>query len=132
MNLLVLTVFEIIYLFYMFILFKTKINLNHPYEYYITNNLSDFFKHPIENNVYGNKICPFGKVCIILLIFLIVLRYLFINQYSKSTMLKYLNILIIILSLLFSLLNMNALLYIIPFIIIEILIINKSLIYRIN
>lgn len=126
MNFFILTIFEIIYLFYMFILFKTKININHPYEYYLTNNLSNFFKHPIENNDYGNKICSFGKVCIILLIFLIVLRYIFIDKYFKNKMFKYLNIIIIILSLLFSLLNMNALLYIIPFVIIELFIIKNN------
>jgi len=125
MNLPILTLFEIIYLFYMFIIFKTKININHPYEYYLTNKLSDFFKHPIENHEYGNKICPFGKVCIILLIFFIVLRYIYINKYFKNITFKYLNIVIIILSVLFSLLNMNAVLYIIPFVIVEILIIKN-------
>lgn len=97
----------------MFIFFKTYITINHPLEYYIIGNLGDFFNHPINTTKYSNKICQFGKIIIIPL-----LLYLFIRNFIN---LKKLNKSLLIISFLLSFMNMNAMLYLLPFWIIELI-----------
>ena len=125
MNIKLITIIEIIYLFYMFLLFKTTFSIHHPYEYYLTNKLPDYFKHPVYTGEYENKICPFGKISIIFLILLILIRFIFINQYNNNIQYKKLNIFVIIITLFLSLMNINALIYIIPFIFLEFILLTK-------
>ena len=110
---LLISIIEIIYIIYMFIFFKTYITINHPWEYCIVGNLGKFFEHPIRTIKYSNKICQFGKIIIIPLIIYLYLRN-FIN-------LKKFNKYIILISILLSLMNMNAVLYLIPFWLIELI-----------
>ena len=113
------TLIEIFYLFYMFRIFKTAISINHPLEYHYIDNLSNYFKHPISINIYENKICDFGKDAIlILIIYLIIRLFLYSNKMKIN---RYINYLILGISLIISFMNMNAVIYILPFIIIDIL-----------
>lgn len=102
-----------VYLFYMFKIFKTSISFNHPLEYILTNNSNNYFYHPISSENYENKICPFGKDIIILLIIVIILKYLFKK-------LNYLSMYILIITFIISLMNFNSTVYLIPFFIFEI------------
>ena len=107
--------FLICYLFYMFIVFKTKYSFNHPFEYLLNNNnnISNFFKHPIGNsNVKESKICPFGKKAIYLL-----LIYLFIK--TQTNIPKKIRKIILITTFTISLMNFNAVIYLVPYFIYE-------------
>lgn len=113
-----LTTIESVYLYYMFTLFKTTININHPLEKNIINNLSDYFKHPISNNKYENKICNFGKSGIKVLIIYLFTRLIIIkNSLVNINVMKNINISVMVITTLLSLLNMNAFIYLIPFLI---------------
>ncbi len=113
----IITIIEIVYLIYMFIFFKTYYSFNHPYEYIIEYKLSTFFNHSIYKNKYSNKICYFGKYAIILLSLFLLLRY-FIYK-SNINIIKYTTIIIILLTFMISWLNMNAVIYLIPYYILE-------------
>lgn len=97
-----------IYILYMFQFFKTTICFNHPLEFYLTNNLSNYFNHPIDSIDYETKICDFGKNIIwLLVIYLIYKSYNNVN-YKVNTV-------IILITFILSLLNLNALVYLIPY-----------------
>ena len=118
MNKSILSIIELIYLYYMFIIFKTRFSINHPMELVLTNNLNklgntNIFNHKISNN-YESKICPFGKKIIYVLLIYLLIRAI----YPKLS--KKINLIVLLTVLIMSLLNLNALLYIIPYIIIEI------------
>lgn len=101
-----------LYILYMFQFFKTSINFSHPLEFYLTNELSNYFKHPIYSSNYESKICDFGKHIIwLLIIYLIYKTYYPIN--------KNLNKIVIFITFILSLLNLNALAYLIPYFISE-------------
>ena len=88
MNILI-TSLESIYLYYMFILFKTTISINHPLEKNILNNLGEYFKHPISSSNYENKICNFGKSGIkILIIYLFTRLFIIKNKLLENNILK--------------------------------------------
>ena len=111
-SILLLKLIEIFYLIYMFYFFKTTLSIHHSYESTIIT-FSEFLKHPINSGKYESKICKFGKKVMILLIIYLLIRC-FIN-YPQN-----LNLIVLLITIIMSFLNMNAVLYIIPFIIIEI------------
>lgn len=127
------TILEIFYLSFMFIYFKTRISINHPLEYVITNKMGNYFEHPISDCEYSNKICPFGKMAIKILIIYLILRLLVIkSNYFYFNYLKKLNIFILIVALILSLMNMNALLYLIPFIFLEVFLLKNKFLIKIE
>jgi hypothetical protein len=99
----------------MFQFFKTTICFNHPLEFYLTNNLSNYFNHPIDSIEYESKICDFGKNIIWLLI-----SYLIYKSYNKVN--RLINNIVIFTTFILSLLNLNALIYLIPYFLYEIII----------
>ena len=114
MQLLLITLFEIIYLFYMYFIFKTSYSFNLAIFNDQVNNLGSFFIH--DTNIYQNKICIFGKYMAILAIILASIR-LYFN--SKITF-KFNLIFDLLCLILATLMNLNALVYIIPIIFSEI------------
>jgi len=98
-----------IYILYMFLYFETTVTFNHPLEYYILSNLNDnYFYHPISSNKYGSKICKFGKDIIwFLVIYLIYKSYFKVNIQIKR--------LVLIISFILSLMNFNAVIYLLPY-----------------
>lgn len=123
-KLFIYSLIESIYLLYMFSLFKTTIYFDNPIELYLQRtyfNNNTTMIHPIKNSEYSNKICKFGKICSILLVLLIYARYISIyNNNSISNILYYTKIVLIIVALFSFILNMNALIYLIPILIYEI------------
>lgn len=95
------SIIEGVYLVYMFLFFKTSIDFN-----VLSSPKGWWFEHLIGNE-YGVRICPFGQVAIFALIFLLIIRH-----YIKIPM-KYINTALII-SFILSLMNMNALVYLLP------------------
>ena len=119
MNKKILLVFMIFYIYYMFIIFKTKYSIHHPLEYIYNNKFGDFFKHPINSGNYESKICPFGKKAIYILVLYLIIRVFYpINKKIK--------LIILIIIFILSLMNFNALLYLIPYFIFEIYYLTKK------
>tara|TARA_B100001142_G_C14233545_1_gene616369 strand:- start:93 stop:437 length:345 start_codon:yes stop_codon:yes gene_type:complete len=106
MHKLYISILEGLYLLYMFNYFETKKDFNWlKYDWG-----NKFMKH-LNGNVYGLRICPFGRIAILFLIALLLLR----NNINKIYIL-YAIYIAFVLSLL---LNWNALVYLIPVFIIE-------------
>ena len=104
-RLLILSLIESLYLIYMFHIFKTSVDFNFlPLGILGRNN--EWFRH-IVGNEYGLRICPFGRVMILFLIALIIARnFVAISPYVINTA--------FILGVLLSMMNMNAVVYMIP------------------
>lgn len=115
-----ITIFEVVYLFYMYFLFETSYNFNLAIFDKNIQDMGYFFVH--NTSKYENKICGFGKLMAIIAIILA-----FIRLYSNSNFI-YENIIFDIICLILALLmNMNAFIYIIPVLLCEIYIIYNKL-----
>ena len=106
----------IIYLIFIFRYFKTTISFTHPLEFIIMNKSSQYFKHSLSYGEYESKICPFGHDAIIALAIFILLRLKFkvLTKVSKF---------VLIMTFIISLLNLNAVIYLIPYFLFELFII---------
>ena len=106
MKLLYISIIESIYLSYMFHFLKTSVDFN------IFDSPSNiFFKHAIGNQK-TYRICPFGQYMIIILIVLLLVRNFI--PISKKIVIKGIGIAFIL-----SFMNMNALVYLLPVVILE-------------
>ena len=102
-----------VYIYYMFILFETTININHPFEIIFTS-IDDYFKHPISSDIYESKVCPFGKqIIFVLILYLLYDGFIGINN-------KNVRKIFLIGTIILSLMNMNVFVYLIPYYIYEI------------
>lgn len=113
-----ISIIEAIYTIYMYIFFKTTYSIHNPLESYVIK--SDLWKHPINTGKYENKICKIGSYASILLAVLFILRYFLCNSSNEKkckAISRWLLTYWIIVSLLT---NLNAFIYIIPIILIEI------------
>uniref|UniRef100_A0A6C0DF08 G-protein coupled receptors family 1 profile domain-containing protein n=1 Tax=viral metagenome TaxID=1070528 RepID=A0A6C0DF08_9ZZZZ len=118
MNYTFVTLCESLYLFYMYFLFKTKYTFNTALLDKQIQKIGPFFVHNTGSK--ENKICLFGKMMAIIAIILAWIRLHFLdNPKVISYSLAFSSICII----LAFLMNTNALVYIIPLIIIEIYIV---------
>ena len=79
MSLIILSIIEGIYVYYMFNHFKTKISVHHPLEQYLFLNGNCFLKHPISTGIYESKICSLGQIVGKLMIFWFIGRYFISN-----------------------------------------------------
>lgn len=104
----------ILYILYMFHVFETSISINHPLEFYILNNSNNYFYHPIRTSEYESKICSFGKD----IIWLLVIYLLYMSYYGVN---KTINKIVISITFILSLMNFNAVLYLIPYFISELI-----------
>ena len=102
----------------MFNLFKTSKYLHHPFEQLFTNH--PFLQHPISDSKYNNKICYFGKFCSYLLFIWLIIRF----KIKKEKIRKKINYIIwIIVGIIAFIMNMNAFIYLLPILIIELFLI---------
>ncbi len=108
------SILEGLYIIYMFNLFKTSKYIHHPFEQLFTNHA--FLKHPISDSRYNNKICYFGKFSSYLLFIWLILRFK-IKKYKIRSRINYL--IWIIVSIIAFIMNMNAFIYLLPILIIE-------------
>ena len=106
-------IIESSYIIYMLRYLKTRYEIHHPYEYLMTNDIS-IIKHPIYTSIYESKICPLGNIGCFLLVFLILSRW-YIGK-EKTT---YLTKIVLFMTIFVSLLNMNAIIYLLPVFIYE-------------
>tara|TARA_B100000401_G_C52800048_1_gene718044 strand:- start:1200 stop:1577 length:378 start_codon:yes stop_codon:yes gene_type:complete len=113
-----ISIIEAIYIVYMYIFFKTTYSIHSPLEYYLSKN--ELWKHPINTGKYQNKICKIGSYASIIIAFLFVLRQFTCNTNNKKkckTIARWILAYWVIVSLLT---NLNAFIYMIPIIIVEI------------
>ena len=107
MNKLKISVLESIYLIYMFLFFKTSVDFN------IIKSPEGWWLEHLIGDDCGLRICPFGRVAIFGLIFILIARnYIDISQNIISISLGIASVL--------SLMNLNALIYLLPVLLIEI------------
>ena len=101
-----ISILESIYLVYMFLFFKTSIDFN-----VLASPKGWLFEH-LLGDTYGLRVCPFGRIAIFALIFILIMRH-FIN----------ISPLFVKISLgiagFLSLINLNAFVYLIPIILFE-------------
>ena len=111
---LLIALIESFYIYYMYNIFKTTLYFHHPLELVIQNShINNYFKHPISNEIYESKICPFGNLVGKVLAIWILLRIKLLN-------IQKINYIIWIMVLIGSLvMNMNAFIYLIPVFIFE-------------
>ncbi len=101
-----LSIIQSFYLIYMFLFFKTSTDFN------ILSSPKGWWLEHLTDNTYDLRICRFGRVVIFGLIGVLILRHFF--NIPK----KLFNIIMGI-SVLLSLLNMNAVVYLIPVWVVE-------------
>lgn len=101
-----ISILESLYLIFMFLFFKTSVDFN-----ILRSPEGEWFEHLVGDE-YGVRICPFGQVAIFALIFVLILRH-----YVKTP--KWFIYLALGISFVLSLMNMNAVMYLIPIWLIE-------------
>ena len=108
MNLkLLISLLEVIYLSFMFHFFKTSMDLN-----ILASPKGSFFKHLVGNEK-GLRICLFGQIIIIpLLILLLIRNFISIPQSFMNR--------VLVIAFLLSFMNINALIYLLPILLIEV------------
>lgn len=119
MDIIWITAIESIYLIYMFFFYKTNINFNYALFDTKLNSMGSFFIH--DTNRTENKICLFGKFMAIIAIILAWVRVYYMNNNTINITIGF-DISCVILA---YLMNINALIYILPLIVSEIYIINN-------
>lgn len=120
---LLFTLLNSIYLIYMLNYFKTRYNFAHPLTYF----KNRLFYHPIGKVKKPiNMICPFGNCCSYLLAIFLLLRYIIVkNNLLDVLLIKKISFLVLIITITLSFMNFNAVIYLIPHIILETFIIYK-------
>ena len=116
-NKLIVTLFLAIYVVFMLRYFKTKYSFAHP----LSDFSDDYFKHPLgETTRVQSQICKFGHdASFILGGFLILKELLFQNKYLSKDFYIGISRIILVTVFVFSLMNFNAVIYLIPFFLIE-------------
>ena len=116
-----ITIIEIIYLYYMFQVFRTKYCFNHPFENIVNDSLDNYFNHPIGiEDPEKSKICPFGRDGALILIWYLILRCFLINLglIPRKHFFKFNNYVLLFIFIV-SWMNLNAVIYFIPFILFD-------------
>ena len=114
---LVIAITEAVYVIYMLNFFKTRYSLAHP----LSNFEDSYFKHPIGiSKEKESKICRFGRDGSFLLAGFLIGKYiLFEKNFIKKELYFSLGRLGLITVFILSLMNLNALVYLIPFFVYE-------------
>ena len=97
----IVSILESVYLVFMFLFFETSVDFN-----VLASPRGYLFKHLIGNTV-GNRICPFGQIAIFGLIAVLLFRP---KGFVRCAL---------VIAFVLSLMNLNALVYLIPIFIIE-------------
>ena len=106
----VISIIVAIYILYMFNYFKTTISFAHPLTYF--NN--KYLYHPIINTEEKTyMICKFGQDASWLIALFLILRFYICKNIKQCSLLVYIAIVI------GSFLNLNAVIYLIPYFLIE-------------
>lgn len=118
MNCKLISLFLAIYIVYMLNFFKTTVNLAHPLTFFD----NDYLYHPIRNSdVKQNMICRLGNDASWILALFLLLRFVLLKKVDLRTY----SLLVYIVVMIMSFLNFNAVLYLIPYFILELMVIKS-------
>lgn len=124
---LILTLVEAVYVVYIMNFFKTRYSLAHPFSYFE----NKFLYHPIgKSDKPICNICPLGNWGSVAIAIYIILRWIiYTNTDNKNTKtnLRLFSMFTLTLVVLLSFLNFNAVVYLIPYFIVEIYVIKNVL-----
>ena len=124
---LILTLVEAVYVVYIMNFFKTRYSLAHPFSYFE----NKFLYHPIgKSDKPICNICPLGNWGSVAIAIYIILRWIiYTNTDNKNTKtnLRLFSVFTLTLVVLLSFLNFNAVVYLIPYFIVEIYVIKNVL-----
>ena len=112
-----ISLIQAVYICYMYSFFKTTMYIHHPLEIIIQRELPINFwlKHPISDDEYSSKICPFGK-----LMGFVLAAWIIFGLYNNNLLYYKLNIIVWVIAFFVSLVtNFNAFIYLIPCLFIE-------------
>ena len=114
--LIILSIIESLYICFMFSFFKTTKYFHHPFEILLQRTTFNFWlKHPISDDEYGSKICPFGQ----LMGYILGIWILYVTFYPSSIILKLNKIVWIATGIISLISNLNAFVYVIPCLLLE-------------
>ena len=125
-KLVVITLVEIVYVIYMLRCFKTRYSLAHP----LVKFNEEYLKHPIGKlDTARSTICQFGHdgAIIIAVLLLLRLKALYIFNVKAKNVASF-NAFALIVIMILAFMNFNALVYLLPFFVCEIILI-KNLYY---
>jgi len=108
-----ISIIESLYLVFMFHFFKTSMDFN-----ILSSPKGWLFEHLIGDE-YGLRICPFGRIAIFALIFVLIARHYF--EIPENFM-----IFALLVSFVLSFMNLNAVVYLIPIWLVEMYFILKK------
>ena len=115
-----LSILEGLYIVYMFIFFKTKYSLEINRDVVKKLGLSKMFIHPTKKSeIAKSQICLFGKYGSVLIFFYLILR-------EFVSLPKNMNLFVFFIIMLLCMMNYNAVVYMLPVIIVEIYIANRN------
>ena len=124
---LLVSIAEAIYVIYMLNYFRTKYSLAHPFTYFE----NKFLYHPIgKADKPICNICPLGNIGAFSIAFYVIVRWIIVIKSKKDTKnkgVKLFSIFAFVLVFIMSLLNFNAVVYLIPYFITEIYLIRNVL-----
>lgn len=117
MDKIIITIVESVYLLYMFFFYKTKYSFSGASFEKQTQSIGSLFIH--DTGHYENKICPFGKMMAVIAIGLAFIRLFVLLHFteSKNRCIKWTIVFDVICVILASIMNLNALVYILPLLI---------------
>ena len=113
----IISLVSAVYVVYMLRHFKTRYSLAHPLIKFKT----EFLRHPIGTSPEPiSNICPFGHLGALIIASAIVVRlFLATNKIVPINLIKMYSRMAVFLVFIFSLMNMNAVVYLIPFFVSE-------------
>lgn len=122
---LLVSLVQAVYVIYMMNYFKTKYSLAHPFSYFE----NKFLYHPIgKSDKPICNICPLGNYGGFLIAIYVIIRWvIFTNMKKKNSGIKLFSIFALLLVFMLSLLNFNAVVYLLPYFITEVYIIKEVL-----
>lgn len=122
---LLVSLVQSVYVIYIMNYFKTKYSLAHPFSYFE----NKFLYHPIgKADKPICNICPLGNYGGFLIAIYVILRwFIFTNMKKKNKHIKLFSIFALILVFMLSLLNFNAVVYLLPYFISEVYVIKEVL-----
>ena len=126
-RLVIITIVEIVYVIYMLRCFKTRYSLAHP----LVKFNDEYLKHPIGKlSEPTSNICQFGHdgAIIIAVLLLLRLKALYVFKVEAKKVASF-NTFALIIIMILAFMNFNALVYLLPFFVCEIILI-KNLYYN--
>jgi hypothetical protein len=116
------TILQSLYLLYMYFFFKTTYTFSGAHYERAVQRMGSMFVH--DTGVYQNKVCQFGKIMACIVIFIWQIRANVPSDYKKSMVYFTLGFDLLCLVLAY-IMNLNALVYILPLIVGEIYILHR-------